>query len=363
MHTVLAVENLNPLVSAHSCNLFRHRRRCLSICHISSDFAQQVHIPNLPDQPGPIYFLTPYKIGLFGIHNEAMGIQVNNVIPECTITGKGANSVVSMVHNYLSHYTLGESVLYIHANNCVGQNKNNIVMQYLCWRVLCGFNKVIKIMFLPVGNTKFAPDAGFGMIKAKFRRSQICTVSEMCQCITDSTPVTKMNQVQLVGDKNGHITVPTYDWQQKFQLMNFRAIKNIKQLHHFTFSSVPSALGSVSCQVDTLAEEEVHRILSDIPDSATLNALPPVIRPVGLSPERQWYLYENIRPLVPEYAQSTLCPRPTCDRRTFTQAQSERKAAECSYTEDQKRRKVQTVTENVPNPETAQHLASPKRKK
>ena len=218
-------------------------------------------------------------------------------------------------------------------------------------------------MFLPVGHTKFAPDAGFGMIKAKFRRSQICTVSEMCRCITDSTPVTKMNQVQLVSDKNGHITVPTYDWQQKFQLMNFRAIKNIKQLHHFTFSSVPSALGSVSCQVDTLAEEEVHRILSDIPDSATLNALPPVIRPVGLSPEQQWYLYENIRLLVPEYVQSTLCPRPTCDRRTFTQAQSERKAAECSYTEDQKRRKVQTVTENVSNPETAQHLASPKRKK
>ena len=46
-----------------------------------------------------------------------------------------------------------------------------------------------------------------------------------------------------------------------FQLMNFMAIKNIKQLHHFTFSSVN--LGSVSCQVDTLAEEEVHRILTD----------------------------------------------------------------------------------------------------
>ena len=83
-----------------------------------------------------------------------------------------------------------------------------------------------------------------------------------------------------------------HDWQQKFQLMNFMAIKNIKQLHHFTFSSVN--LWSVSCQVDTLAEEEVHRILRDIPDSATVNALTPVIHPVGLSPERQWYLYESI---------------------------------------------------------------------
>ena len=328
--------------------------------HISFDFAQQVHIPNLPDQPGPIYFLTPYKIGLFGIHNEAMGIQVNYVIPECTVTGKGANSVVSMVHHYLSHYTLGESVLYIHADNCVGQNKNNTVMQYLCWRVLCGLNRVIKITFLPVGHTKFAPDAGFGMIKSKFRRNQICTISEMCCCITESTPVTKMNQVQLVGDENC-IDVPTYDWQQKFLPMNFRIIKNIKQLHHFTFTSV--ALGSVSCKVDTLAEEEVHTILTDIPDSTTVNALPPVIHPVGLSPERQWYLYENIRPLVPEYAQSTLCPRPACDRRTFAQAHSERKAAESSCTADEKRSKGKSVTEKVPKPESAQHLASPKRKK
>ena len=30
-HTVFAVENLKPLVSAHSCNLLRHRCRCLSI--------------------------------------------------------------------------------------------------------------------------------------------------------------------------------------------------------------------------------------------------------------------------------------------------------------------------------------------
>ena len=150
-----------------------------------------------------------FQLFIFNIHYEAIGIQVNYVIPEGTVTGKGANSVVSMVHHYLSHYTLGESVLYIHADNCVGQNKNNIVMQYLCWRVLCGFNRVIKTMFLPVGHTKFAPDAGFGMIKSKFRRSQICTVSEMCCCITDSTPVTKMNWVQLVGDENGHIDVPT----------------------------------------------------------------------------------------------------------------------------------------------------------
>jgi len=175
LHYTDTIQKCKDMLVSHptKCLLGNQVRSFPGASHISFDFAQQVHIPNLPDQPGPIYFLTPYKIGLFGIHNEAIGIQVNYVITEGTVTRKGANSVVSMVHHYLSHYTLGESVLYIHADNCMGQNKNNIVMQYLCLRVLCGFNRVIKIMFLPVGHTKFAPDAGFGMIKSKFRRSQI----------------------------------------------------------------------------------------------------------------------------------------------------------------------------------------------
>lgn len=35
--------------------------------HYSYDYAQQVHIPSNPQQPGPIYFKTPRKCGLFGI--------------------------------------------------------------------------------------------------------------------------------------------------------------------------------------------------------------------------------------------------------------------------------------------------------
>jgi len=258
----------------------------LGATHISFDFAQQVHIPHLPDQPGPIYFLTPYKIGLFGVHNEAAGIQVNYVIPENVVTGKGANAVISMLHHYLHSYSLGEAVLYIHADNCVGQNKNNVMMKYLAWRILAGLNRVIKISFLPVGHTKFAPDAGFGILKAKFRRSQICTVSEMCQCIVDSTPVTKMNQVQLVDKESDDVRVGlhTYDWQKKFSDMNFRSTANIKQFHHFTFSS--SDIGVVKLQTDVRAEEVVQTLITEIPDPDTVHELPPVIQPTGLSPER-----------------------------------------------------------------------------
>ena len=35
--------------------------------HYSYDYAQQVHYPSNPQQPGPIYFKTPRKCGIFGI--------------------------------------------------------------------------------------------------------------------------------------------------------------------------------------------------------------------------------------------------------------------------------------------------------
>ena len=45
--------------------------------HYSFDFAQQVHIPSDPFQPGPVYFLTPRKCALFGVCCEAIPKQVN----------------------------------------------------------------------------------------------------------------------------------------------------------------------------------------------------------------------------------------------------------------------------------------------
>ena len=45
--------------------------------HYSFDYAQQVHLPSNPLQPGPIYFLVPRKCGIFGVNCEALPQQVN----------------------------------------------------------------------------------------------------------------------------------------------------------------------------------------------------------------------------------------------------------------------------------------------
>ena len=77
--------------------------------HYSFDYAQQVHIPSDPLQPGPIYFKTPRKCGIFGVMCEGIPEQVNFLIDEAASTGKGANATISYVHYYLEHHGLGET--------------------------------------------------------------------------------------------------------------------------------------------------------------------------------------------------------------------------------------------------------------
>ena len=51
------------------------------------------------------------------------------LIDEASDVGKGANTVISFLHHFFQHHGLGEVDVGLHADNCVGQNKNNAVLQ------------------------------------------------------------------------------------------------------------------------------------------------------------------------------------------------------------------------------------------
>ena len=78
---------------------------------------------------------------------------MNFVIDDASDTGKGASTIVSMLHYFFAHHSLGETHLKLHADNCAGQNKNNTMLQYLMWRVLSGQHKTILLSFMITGHT------------------------------------------------------------------------------------------------------------------------------------------------------------------------------------------------------------------
>ena len=110
-----------------------------------------------------------------------------------------------------------------------------IMMSYLIWSVLTGHHQQIILSFLPVGHTKFFPDAGFGMLKRKFRVTNVGCLNNIASVVQKSAA---MSHAELVGDQQGNVIVPSYDWVEFFQGKTIKnALKDIKKMAQFQFTS------------------------------------------------------------------------------------------------------------------------------
>ena len=117
----------------------------------------------------------------------------------------------------------------------------------------------------------------------------------------DSTPDSKLNHAKIVGDISGNVFVPCFDWQQQHCDLHFRNIPNIKLYHEFVFFFLKFVCffshefeGRVR-----LHESSEFAEFAMSTDCETVSAdLPPTVLPVGLSAQRQLYLYNFIRPFV-----------------------------------------------------------------
>ena len=150
-------------------------------------------------------FKTPRKCSIFGVCCEAIPRQVNFLVDESVLTGKGANSTISLVHYFFQNFGLGETDAYIHADNCAGQNKNNYFLWYYAWRVIVGLHCNVLYSFLVAGHIKFSPDWCFGLAKQAVRKTFISDLFELARTIDNST-VTGVNVAQLCGLHDGSVT-------------------------------------------------------------------------------------------------------------------------------------------------------------
>ena len=178
-------------------------------------------------------------------------------------------------------------------------------MQYLAWRVITGLHKSITISFLLVGHTKFAPDWCFGLLKQRFRKTKVDCLDDIAEVVKSSAEV---NKVQLVATQDGQSLVPTYDWSGFFdEPFKQTALKGITGFHQFRFTS--DCPGHVFVKsASNQPEKEIH-LLADPHWSPRADELPPILDLVGLSEERQVYLYEKIREFCRPEVQDFVYPR------------------------------------------------------
>src|SRR5581483_4368296 len=131
-------------------------------------------------------------------------------------------------------------------------------------------------------------------------------LDDLVQVVENST-VCEYNLTQTIFDKKGNRVVFFYAWTE-FLTNYFKNVPSILKQHHFFFSK--DKIGSV--EVSETVDEKKHLI--DIRKSNMKMPLkfPREISSKGLSIERQWYLYEQIRIHIQDPSkQDHLCPKPT----------------------------------------------------
>ena len=133
------------------------------------------------------------------------------------------------------------------------------------------------------GHSKFSPDRFFGMIKQKYHRTKVDSLSQLADIDNTST----------MGHKNtayvtGHDTKPFtyYNWT-KFPQPHFTVVPHITTYHHFRHSN--SSPGSVFVRENSDSPEKEIKFLK--PGHNLTKDVPPTLSPTGLS-KRQ--IYEQI---------------------------------------------------------------------
>eukprot|EP00117_Sycon_ciliatum_P035008 scpid39139/ scgid26612/ len=299
-----------PALSSRMSNLatnhhthHAHDNLVLTKSHYTFDFAQQVTLPHMARQPGPLYFKTPRKVQLFGVCSEGMPLQMNYLLDETETIGPngtrshGANSVVSLLHHFFHMYGHGEQQCVLHADNCAGQNKNRTVLSYLAWRTIVGLHKKILLSFMIAGHTRCLVDGCYGLLKQRYRKSDTYTLPQLSEVVNGSA-------VCNAAHSGG---VPWYKWDEFFD-QHFSKVPGISKYHHFLFDADKPGVVTASVLVDS--EQTAVNILKCDPGTLSQTTLPSAIPLGGISDDRAQYLYKEIRPFVADPYKDDLCPQP-----------------------------------------------------
>jgi hypothetical protein len=117
------------------------------------------------------------------------------------------------------------------------------------------------------------------------------------------------NKAQLIRNATGESLVKFYNWSA-FLLQFFSKVSAVTSYHVFRFDS--SSPRTIFLRKSAKSpEEEVDILFHPVPNEA----FPDEIPPLGLQPQRQWYLYDNIQQFCSSnLAADITCPKPNVPR-------------------------------------------------
>lgn len=193
------------------------------------DFAEKIRLPIYTVQAKQAFFENGLNVDLFGVADATDVRQTNYVLTEgYWPVEKGPDVVISMLHDALHARGLDDvPLLFLAADNCTPQNKNNYVMRYLAWRVLTFNHQEIRVHFRIAGHTKMLCDAGFGMAKKRLKNRDVYNAKEAFELIHNSSKTN--DQTRCATD------VRWRDWKNFGLSFGMRDIPDISQKQYFVF--------------------------------------------------------------------------------------------------------------------------------
>ena len=132
---------------------------------------------------------------------------MNYVIPEHHLplidnhSNKGALLTANLLFDYITSYANGCTTASFHADNCVSQNKNNLIMQLMTYFLITSKLKEISINFMIPGHTKFMPDGFFGLVKKYIRKYRCDSWKQVPQLIESSSINGKKDKAKVFGEE------------------------------------------------------------------------------------------------------------------------------------------------------------------
>jgi len=271
--------------------------------HISMDYGQSIAVPHTTDQLGGTFYLHMRNFLLFGIFSVLENTQRCYTYDERE-AGKGANEVISFLHDFLSNRHIKTPNLRIHADNCRGQNKNKYVMWYLVWLVSTGRLKRAEIKFMIKGHTHFIVDSGIGHTKRALRQAEVYCLNHWAEVINRSA---KTNKAKIVT--GSHV----YDWKKGLSRY-FKAFTGMSKFQHFVVDcrepgwiSARYGVGDDTWNKRTLLKSNANLHLEEF------KSLPKYLSTVGFKGgkfKKEKGLFENLRQYVKDEWKDELCPDP-----------------------------------------------------